>query len=305
MAAAKRRYLKLDLSPDKHLHQKVFVLPHFIRRGDPFDEYDEIDLIGEGAFGSIYRGKKRSCGTFKAIKVLSAGPLETPKIMKALNEAEIGLQMKHPNILTIEEVWYDGTRFFFIMDLIEPLTSSSLPESRKEKLVLFQQLVSAAAHLYSKGVLHRDIKIQNTGLMLGEKLRLVLFDFGEACKFSDHYNECAGTSLYMSPEALNFCQYSDKSEIWALLSFLIEILTGKAMILHLFSGALVSISQIHVQLKIDSLKEPPIPAVFKEDDSQVGNLLLQILERGLAIDPIERLSFPELEHLLQDLIALL
>lgn len=301
--AFRNKKIKLDIP--QQIQSNLLNLPQFVQKGNPFDQYDEIDSIGEGAFGSIYRVKKRIFGIFKAIKVLNAGPLETPKIMKALNEAEIGLQMKHPNILTIEEVWYDGTRFFFIMDFIEPLTSSSLPESRKEKLVLFQQLVSAAAHLYSKGVLHRDIKIQNTGLMIGEKLRLVLFDFGEACKFSDHYNECAGTALYMSPEAINFNQYSDKSEIWALLSFLIEILTGKAMILHLFSGALGSIATIHVQLKIDSLKEPPIPAVFKEDDSQVGKLLLQILERGLAIDPKARISFPELEHFLRELIDFL
>lgn len=305
MAAAKRRNLKLDFSPDKHLHQKVLVLPHFIRRGDPFDEYDEIDLIGEGSFGSIYQGKKRSCGTFKAIKVLSAGPLETPKIMKALNEAEIGLQMNHPNILLIEKVWYDGIRFLFVMDLIKPLTTSSLPESLKEKLVLFQQLVSAAAHLYSMGILHRDIKFQNCGIMLGEKPRLVLFDFGEACKASDQCTECVGTALHTAPEVLNSSQYSDRSEIWTLMSFLIEILTGKPMILHLFTGALGSITQIHVQLKIDSLVEPPIPAVFKEDNSPVGKILLQILERGLAIDPKERLSFPELERLLQELIDLL
>jgi serine/threonine protein kinase len=249
--------------------------------------------------------KKKSSGALKAIKFLNASINESSKILKYLKEAKIGLQTKHPNILTIEEVWYDGTRFFFIMDLIEPLTSSNLPESRKEKLVLFQQLVSAVAHLYSKGVLHRDIKIQNCGIMLDETPQLVLFDFGEATEILADYQECVGTTLHIAPEALNFYQYSDKSEIWALISFLIEILTGKAMILHLFSGALGSVAPLHVQLKIDSLKEPPIPTVFKEDYSPDGKLLLKILERGLAIDPKERLSFSELESILQELFDIL
>jgi serine/threonine protein kinase len=190
------------------------------------------------------------------------------------------------------------------MDLVEPLTKENLPESLKDRLALFQQLVSAVAHLYSMGILHRDIKVQNCGL--DATRQLVLFDFGESCKVSDHYSsDCVGTALHMAPEALKNSQYSDKSEIWALMSFLIEILTGKPMILHLFSGALGSVAQIHVQLKIDSLTESPIPEVFKTDKSPAGIILLKILREGLAIDPAERLTFPELEHLLQELIALL
>ena len=301
--AFRNKKIKLDIP--QQISSDLLHLPSFVQKGDPLHEYEEIKLKSEGAFGFIYRAKKRSSGALKAIKCLNASINETCKIIKVLSEAEIGLQTKHPNILTIEEVWYDGTRFFFIMDLIEPLTSSNLPESRKEKLMLFQQLVSAVAHLYSKGILHRDIKIQNTGLILGEKSRLVLFDFGEATKILEYYPKCVGTTLHIAPEVLKLSHYSDKSEVWAVISFLIEILTGKVMILHLFSGALGSVAPLHVQLKIDSLKEPPIPADFKEDDSRVGKLLLQILERGLAIDPKARVSFPELEVLLQELIDLL
>ena len=96
--------------------------------------------------------------------------------------------------------------------------------------------------------------------------------------------------------------------MWASISFLIELLTGKPMILHFFDGPLGSIKALHVQLKIDEFrekKEPPIPEVFKTDKSPSGILLLQILRRGLVIDPAERLTFPELEALLQELIDLL
>jgi hypothetical protein len=58
----------------------------------------------------------------KAFKVINAALCETEKIQKALNEAEIGLQMNHPHLLTIKEVWYDGTRFFFVMELITPIS---------------------------------------------------------------------------------------------------------------------------------------------------------------------------------------
>ena len=310
--AATRQKLWLDL-PFVRTPQQQLVLPQFVRRGDPFDEdkYVEIDEVGCGAFGCVYQGQSRSDGKLIAIKVLNAGPHQTAEILKALNEAEIGLQIKHPNILPINEVWYDGTRFFFVMDLVTPITLSSLPKSRKEKIGLFQQLVSAVAHLYSQGLLHRDIKIANTGVKLGKdgKLQpqpqLVLFDFGEARKISDHSSECVGTVLNMSPEVVKDCQYSDKSEMWALMCFLVELLTGKPLILHLLEGACTAVTLLQVQLKIDSLVEPPILEVFKMDESPVGLLILKILEKGLAIDPESRLTFPELEALLLELLTIL
>jgi serine/threonine protein kinase len=299
MAAAKGRILRLDLPSDR----TSFALPDFVEHGDPFDSCCQVDHEDSGGHGVVFRVVLRD-GSVKAVKVINAGPCQTAKILKALNEVEIGLRIDHPNILPIEKVYYDGSRFFLVMDLVEPLTKENLPKSLKDRIALFQQLVSAAAHLYSMGILHRDIKVQNCGL--DARRNLVLFDFGESCKVSDHYSsDCVGTALHMAPEALKNSQYSDKSEIWALMSFLIEILTGKPMILHLFSGALGSVAPIHVQLKIDSLTESPIPEVFKTDKSPVGLLLLQILQRGLAIDPAERLSFQELESHLQDLIALL
>jgi serine/threonine protein kinase len=314
--AVKSKKLKLEVPSIGTTPTGSFLLPSFVQKGDPLDKCIKVEETGWGAFGFVDKVKYRD-GTFKAIKVVNAGPRETLKILKALNEGQIGMKMKHPHILSIDEIWYDGTRFFFVMDLIEPLTVSipepDLPKSledQKEKLVLFQQLVSAVEHLVSKGFLHRDIKVQNTGVRRGKdgEPHLVIFDFGEACEILENYSDCPGTAIHMAPEVLNSSQYSDKSEIWALMSFLIEILTGKPMILHSFSGALGSVSTICVQLKIDDFRkknEPPIPEVFKTDKSPAGILLLQILQRGLAIDPAERLTFPQLEALLQELIDLL
>lgn len=304
MAAAKGQNLRLELPSDAISGRPLLTLPDFVERGDPFDSCCHVDHKDSGGHGVVYRVVLRD-GSVKAVKVINAGPGQTAKILKALKEAEIGRQMKHPHLLPIEGVWYDGTRFFLVMDLVEPLTKENMPESLKDRLALFQQLVSAVVHLYSQGILHRDIKVANTGLNLDEDGKLVLFDFGEACKTSEFYADCPGTVLNMSPEVVNFSQFSDRSEIWALMCYLVELLTGKTMILHFFDGALGSITQIHVQLKIGLLSEPPIPEVFKTDKSPAGLILLQILRRGLAIDPAERLTFPELESLLQDLINLL
>ena len=310
----KARGLKLELSD---LNDKLgsmvlpqFVLPQFVLLGNPFSLHTKIRQIGEGSFGSVFEAQL-SNGLVKAVKIVDAPP-HNADFLKALREAEIGIQMKYPHLLSIQEVWYDGNSFFFFMDLVEPLTVSSLTKSAEQKknlLVLFQQLVSAAEHLYSKGILHRDIKVQNCGIIRDKdgKSRLVLYDFGEACKTSelDQDQECAGTVLHMAPEVMIVFRHGEKSEIWTLISCLIEILLGTPWIYHMIEDAIIRLSASQIQCKIEELTEPPIPEVFKTDKSPAGILLLEILRRGLALNPAERLSFPELQELLQELIALL
>jgi len=294
--------LKLQFSS---IQTDVFVLPPFVQKGEPFDEYEKVKEVSDGAFGHVFQAKSRSCGKLKAIKVLNAGPNKKDCILKALDEARIGMQMRHENIIDIEEVFYDGTRFFFVMDYVSPISISDLPKSKKNKLILFQQLVSAVMYLHSRGFLHRDIKLQNTGLRTIEHgVQLCLFDFGEACEQSYHSQKCVGTVFNISPEILKNYKYSESSEIWALMCFLVEFLTSKPLILHFFDS-IIGLRVLDIQLKIDSLIEPPIPEVFKTDKSPFGLLMLHILGRGLAINPEKRLTLLELESFLQELLTLL
>jgi serine/threonine protein kinase len=292
----KKLYLEIPSFPKPKIQ-----LPPFVRFGNPYDKYKIIEQIGKGAFGSVIKVKEDDI-TFRAIKNVDVSK-SSCLIKKALKEATIGIDIIHPNIVKTHEVFYDGYNFFFVMDFVSPISFSSL--ALKDKLLLFQQLVLADEHLISNGFLHRDIKLENTGLIVDKngKLQLLLFDFGEACRISDECDKCAGTVLNMSPEVVKYCEYSESSEVWSLMCYLIEIITGKSMIWELFTGEHGSIQSIHIQLKIDSLKEPPIPEVFKKDTSSPsGLIILEILERGLAIDPKKRLTILELKHLLQQLI---
>ena len=298
--------LNLKLEIPSFVNSKI-QFPEFVQKSNPFGKYKIVKQLGKGAFGSVVE-IKTSEGTSKAIKILDVSKRsESCLIKKALKEATISMSIKHSNIIKMYEVFYDGYNFFFVMDLISPISISRLPDSRRDQIILFKQLVSAVAHLHSNNILHRDIKIENTGIRLGEdeELKLYLFDFGEAVPISEHYHECAGTVLNMSPEVVKYCKYSESSEVWALMCYLIELITGKSMILELFDGLHGSIEPIHIQLKINSLVEPPIPAFFKVDESPFGLLILQILERGLVIKPEERLTFSELECLLQELVTYL
>ena len=205
------------------------VLPLFVKIGNPFDESEDVKEIDEGAFGSVYQMQSRD-GQLKAVKVLEAGATHSERYTKALNEATISRQMQHPNIVKTHEVWYDGIRIFIVMELLTQLSKPFFPHSSlKSKIGMIQQLVSALIHMHSQGFLHIDIKPQNIGVKTNGQL--CLFDFGESSKKSEHHSKCAGTVLFMAPEVVKYCQYSESSEMWAFICFLIEFLIGESAIL--------------------------------------------------------------------------
>jgi len=90
---------------------------------------------------------------------------------------------------------------------------------------VFKQIVKGLQHTHSKGVIHRDIKSANILLKKGQA-KIADFGFAEFAseRHGGGYN--VGSPLYMSPEAYQKSQYSEKSDCWAAGIILYEMLIG-------------------------------------------------------------------------------
>ncbi|KAF9269851.1 Pkinase-domain-containing protein [Marasmius fiardii PR-910] len=184
-------------------------------------------VIGEGAYGTVRIGTHRLTSTRVAIK-------QIPKELSASLTREIHhhRQLHHPHITQMYEVIATEKSIWIVTELCSggELFDYLAEKGRlteDEARFLFGQLCLAVAHLHEKGIVHRDLKLEN--VLLDERCRVKLGDFG----FTREYERGAlmetfcGTTGYAAPEMLQCERYlGPEVDIWSLGVILYCLLTG-------------------------------------------------------------------------------
>ena len=197
--------------------------------------------LGKGAFGIVCLAEDRKIGRLVAIKQLVNCGKRDPEIYERfMQEARIGAQLDHPNLVNVLSLEEDENSACIIM---EYLGGGSLASYiNKEKKVDIQTAVriitgvltglDAAHHIM---VIHRDIKPQN--ILFGPHGEPKISDFGVAHLPvvsggipEDHIayqKKVFGTPLYMAPEQISNKPYDHRVDLYAIGAVLYEMLTGK------------------------------------------------------------------------------
>jgi serine/threonine protein kinase len=197
--------------------------------------------LGKGAFGIVCLAEDRKIGRLVAIKQLVNYSRRDPEIYERfMQEARIGAQLDHPNLVNVLSLEEDENSACIIM---EYLGGGSLASYiNKEKKVDVHTAVriitgvltglDAAHHVM---VIHRDIKPQN--ILFGPHGEPKISDFGVAHLPvvsggipEDHIayqKKVFGTPLYMAPEQISSKHYDHRVDLYAIGAVLYEMLTGK------------------------------------------------------------------------------
>ena len=217
-----------------------------------FGSYRLLELLGEGAMGSVWRALDLRLEREVALKVLKGAGDEAPgegttqRRRSLLAEAKLACQLNHANIAHIYDAGEVDGIPFIAMELVEgkPLRAfGGKPAPATLLLSVARQAASALAHAHHKGIVHRDIKPEN--LVLTEDGVLKILDFGIARRQGPgsaapdqtaHHmtlvSETApgfsmGTPAYMSPEQANGLALTGASDQFSLGTVLYEMAVGK------------------------------------------------------------------------------
>ncbi|KAI9038695.1 putative serine/threonine protein kinase (Kin4) [Aspergillus affinis] len=158
------------------------------RKETTFGQYILGQTLGEGEFGKVKLGWKRDGTIQVAIKLirretLGSNPSRLPKIYR---EISILRDLAHPNIVRLHEMVETDRHIGIIMEYASGgelfdhiLNNRYLKDNAARRL--FAQLVSGVGYLHKKGIVHRDLKLEN--LLLDRNRNIIITDFGFANTF--------------------------------------------------------------------------------------------------------------------------
>ncbi|PWN90543.1 Pkinase-domain-containing protein [Acaromyces ingoldii] len=183
--------------------------------------------IGEGTFGKVRLGTHRLTGTRVAIK-------QVPKALSASLTREIHhhRRLHHPHVMQLFEVLATETNIWMVSELCAGgelydylVERGVMPEPEARRL--FGQLCLATAYIHGRGIVHRDLKLEN--VLLDDRCNVKLGDFGFTREFEGKklMETFCGTTGYAAPEMLAGKKYTgEEVDIWSLGVILYALLCG-------------------------------------------------------------------------------
>lgn len=200
------------------------------------EEYLFGECICAGGLGSVRVASHRPTKQERAIKTIKKLDINTDLRFKTqfFNEVDILKKVSHPNIVKLFEFYEDDRSFHLVTELLKggDLVSYLLKEGKlteQTTAYFFKQLLSAVAYCHSKGIVHRDLKLDHLLLDSDSKTAsLKVIDFGTAAWFEPkkRLTRKYGTTFYIAPEVLRH-SYSEKCDVWSCGVILYILLSGE------------------------------------------------------------------------------
>ncbi|XP_058409971.1 serine/threonine-protein kinase Nek10 isoform X1 [Diceros bicornis minor] len=269
--------------------------------------YAILDHLGSGAFGCVYKVRKRSGQNLLAMKEVN---LHNPAFGKDKKDRDSSVknivseltiikeQLYHPNVVRYYKTFLENDRLYIVMELIEgaPLGEhfSSLKEKQhhfsEERLwKIFIQLCLALRYLHKeKRIVHRDLTPNN--IMLGDKDKVTVTDFGLAKQKQENskLTSVVGTILYSCPEVLKSEPYGEKADVWAAGCILYQMAT--------LNPPFYSTNMLSLATKIVEAVYEPVPeGVYSEK-------VTDTISRCLTPDAEARPDIVEVSSMISDVV---
>jgi len=213
--------------------EKSVSLNDFINTADPFELYEDITKIGEGAAGEVFVATEKATGDKIAIKKM---PLSAQNMKMLVTEIYIMKESKHSAIVAYYDSFVAEDQIWVIMEMMSGGCLTDILDQYESDVKLTegqiafvcQQVLAGLSYIHSCHRIHRDIKSDN--ILIAGDGAVKIADFGYAAQLTKgraKRNTIVGTPYWMAPELIRGAEYDCKVDIWSLGIMLMEMAEGE------------------------------------------------------------------------------
>ena len=236
-----------------------------------------LDKIGEGAFSSVYKVKRKEDGLIYALKKVKFLKLKEKEKLNSLNEIRILSSINSQNVISYKEAFFDekDSTLNIIMEYADKGDLFKLISEYKKNKDHFEesevwdaliQLLNGLKALHDLNILHRDLKSANVFLFSNGLAKLGDLNVSKVTRKGLGYTQ-TGTPYYASPEVWKNQAYDSKSDIWSLGCVIYEM----CKLIPPFQAK----SMDELYKKIVRGFYPQIPSRYSDDLKEIIKIMIQ------------------------------
>jgi len=267
--------------------------------------HDDERELGRSASGIVRRATHRATGIDYAVKILELKNIRSQEGLRQLREeVHILSEMDHPNIVRLEEVYESENEIYLVQELCEGGDLSDWLDDQEENeqdpfileqicVDLMRQMLSGLRYLHSKGIVHRDMKLENVLFDTKDsnsELKIIDFGLSKHFKPGERQHEYVGTLYTAAPEVVNQ-NYDERCDLWSMGVIAFLLLSGEAP----FGGCYGE--EEDKRLVISSIKHGRYDFEPKGIWESVSDDAKDFIRRLLVVDPTDRPTAKEAQKL--------
>ena len=196
------------------------------------DSLEMGPIIGEGGFSVVRVVKHRSSGEVFALKTMSKSTIVKRKQVEHVNnERNVLLEVSHPFIMSLIKTFNGVNHVHMVVELMQGgelfsrvlQSGGGLPP--KHCAFYAACVVEGLDYLHRKGIVYRDLKLENLVIDTGGYLRIIDFGFAKKLGEGQFTRTLCGTPDYLAPESVLRKGHNQAVDVWGLGVLTYEMLT--------------------------------------------------------------------------------
>lgn len=205
--------------------------PVAVQRRIALGRFRVVADLGSGNMGEVMLAEDTLLGRRVAIKRLRAELTADPRHRERLrNEARIAVQLDHPAIVHVYDLLCEDGIDHIVMEYIAGPSLSTLRGRGALAIAhvvqIARELADALDHVHSRGIIHRDLKLENVLTTCDGRPKLNDFGIARSAECVNDPSEIVGTPRAMSPEQVRGEPVDRRSDLFSLGILLYELVAG-------------------------------------------------------------------------------